>query len=402
MHECVLRALPCRAIDPSMTAPSATNHPTMPRFDDPRRVRTRRWIVIGLVSVLAHLLLLDALPRFEREPGGLDEEPLRARLVPLPAAVPDAMPPPAPVPRAEPRTTQPAPRPRLKPMAEVDFVPESLTSDVAQVTTSAPRLGPASAPRTAPPALATTPDVPAPAPPTPPPTAVAPQSVRLAYKVTAVDRKNASPINYYGIGTIDWANDGTRYRSDLQAAVDFLLFKANVLASHSEGAIAPQGLMPERYTETPRRKATLATNFNRDQRQTISFSASTATFGLVAGVQDRLSILFQIGALLQADPTLARIDVAVAGVRDLETWTFDAQGIESVETGDGARAALHLRRMPKPDSNDRTIDVWVTQAEGFPARVLYTEPNGSTIDMTLDRVEALPRKDADLRPPAPG
>jgi hypothetical protein len=370
-HECVLRALPRRAIDPSMTAPLATNHLTMSPSDDPRRGRTRRWIVIGLVSVLAHLVLLDALPRFEREPGGLDEEPLRARLVPLPAAVPDATPPPAPVPRAEPRATQPVPRPRPKPMAEADFVPESLTSDVSQVTTSAPHLGPASAPRAPPPALTTTPDVPAPAPP-PPPTAVAPQSVRLAYKVTAVDRKNASPINYYGIGSIDWANDGTRYRSDLQAAVDFLLFKANVLASHSEGAIARQGLLPDRYTETPRRKATLATNFNRDQRQTISFSASTATFGLVAGVQDR------------------------------ETWTFDAQGVESVETGDGAQAALHLRRVPKPDSNDRTIDVWITQAEGFPARVLYTEPNGSTIDMTLDRVEALPRKDADFRPPAPG
>ena len=100
--------------------------------------------------------------------------------------------------------------------------------------------------------------------------------------------------------------------------------------------------------------------------------------------------------MLQANPALANgghLDLAVAGVRDLDTWTFDVQGIEAVETGDGPRTSVHLKRTPKPGTNDRTIDVWVTQAEGVPARVLYTEPDGGTVDMTLDRVEALPRRD---------
>lgn len=377
----------------SMTAPLATNHSTIPLFDEPRSVRTRRWIAIGLVSILAHLVFLDALPRFSREAGALDEEPLRARLVPLAPAVPDTVPPP-PVPRVEPKAAK-APRARARPMDEVEVVPQASTRDTSQVGIAtegqatflpAPTLVAPSAASTL---AATTPSTPLPA-------ASAPQSVRLAYKVVAVDRKHASPINYYGIGSIDWSNDGTRYRTDLQAAVDFLLFKANVLSSHSEGAIAPQGLVPDRYTETPRKRPTLATNFNRDQRQTITFSASTATFGLVAGVQDRLSVLFQIGALLQANPALAtggHIGIAVAGVRDLETWMFDAQGIEPVDTGDGPRPTIHLRRVPKPDSNDRTIDVWVTQVEGVPARVLYTEPNGSTIDMTLERIEAPPQRE---------
>jgi Protein of unknown function (DUF3108) len=331
------------------------------------------------------------LPRFTSEPGDVEDEPLRARLVPVPPAVPETAP--APTPRVE-RKPNPTPRRSLKPMDEVELVPQSLTDDASQVA-----LGGAT-PRSPAAPAATTPASPAPAPTPaapatpPPPAATAPQSVRLAYKVVAVDRKNPSPLTYYGVGSIDWSNDGTRYRVDMLAWVDLLLLKLDVLSSHSEGAIEPQGLQPDRYTEKPRKRATLATNFNRDQRQSVTFSASTASFGLVPGAQDRLSVIFQIGSLLQANPSLAtggHLDIAVAGVRDLDTWTFDAQGIEPVDTGDGPRPTIHLRRVPKPGTNDRTIDVWVTQAEGVPARVLYTEPDGSTIDMTLDRVEALPR-----------
>ena len=386
--------LPC---DPfSMTAPLATNHPTMPVPEAPRTARARRWIAIGLVSILAHLVLLDALPRFDSEPGSADDEPLRARLVPLPPAVPETPPPtPAPPPRVESKPN-PTPRRSLKPIEPAEFVPQSLTDQVPEVALggATPHAGAAPAP------VAASPPPPAPAPAAPPlpppPSAIAPQSVRLAYKVVAVDRKNASPLTYYGIGSIDWSNDGARYRVDMLASIDLLLFKLDVLSSHSEGAIDAQGLQPDRYTEKPRKRPTLATNFNRDSRQSISFSASTASFGLVPGAQDRLSVIFQIGSLLQANPALAaggHLDIPVAGVRDLDTWVFDAQGIEAADTGDGPRPTVHLRRVPKPGSNDRSIDVWVTQAEGVPARVLYTEPDGSTVDMTLDRIEAPPRHD---------
>ena len=211
----------------------------------------------------------------------------------------------------------------------------------------------------------------------------------------AVQTKNGNPTRYYGIGSIDWRTEGDRYRSDLKAQVDFLFVKADVLASHSEGTLTREGLAPDRYTETPRKKPTIATNFNRDARQSITFSASTATMPLAPGAQDRLSVLFQIGALLRGNPGLAvaggHIDVPVAGVRgDVDTWTFESKGIESIDVGSGPLATAHLRRAPRPESNDRTIDVWLAHADGgYPARVLYTERDGSTIEMTLDRIEAV-------------
>ncbi len=209
---------------------------------------------------------------------------------------------------------------------------------------------------------------------------------------------NGNPTRYYGVGSIDWRSDGARYRSDLFAAVDFLVVKLNVLASHSEGAITGAGLAPDRYTATPRRRSTVATSFNRDERQTITFSASANVVPLAPGAQDRLSVIFQVGAWIRGDPQLVqagrRIDVPVAGVRgDVDTWSFESLGIEPIEAGLGRVEATHLRRVPRPDSNDRVIDVWIAHADGgYPARVVYTEKNGDTVAMMLERIEALTEK----------
>ncbi len=289
--------------------------------------------------------------------------------------------------------------PRLARLPE--FVPESLDDAIPNVEVSSNRGASTSAQKPASPvpggpslgqtASAEAPDKPA----SPPqPDALPPASARLDYKVVAVERKNATPVSYYGVGSISWISDDGRYQTDLKAAVDFLLFKVNVLASHSEGAVTASGLAPDRYTETPRKRSTVATSFNRDARQSITFSSSAATAPLTPGAQDRLSVLFQIGALLRANPNLAtmggHIDIPVAGVRgEVETWVFETQGIETIVVGPGPLSTAHLRRVGKPGSNDKNIDIWIAHADGgYPARVLYTEPNGSTIEMTLEKIEA--------------
>ncbi len=379
--------------------------------------RPWRWASIVALSLLIHVVALDALPQWTLDPAeDANDRPLRAILAP-PAPMPEPAPAPEAVeqvqaPPATPPTNAPPARtarqtPRAPRYARLpDFVPESLDEAIPRVdlspqsaassSSSTSTQKPASsdsegAPPTAQVATAQMSDKPA----TPPqPEALAPVSARLDYKVVAVERKNANPVFYYGIGTITWTIADARYQSDLKAAVDFLLFKVNVLASHSEGAVTPAGLAPDRYTETPRKRSALATNFNRDARQSISFSSSPATVPLMAGAQDRLSVLFQIGALLRANPDLAtmggHIDIPVAGVRgEVESWVFETRGIETIEVGPGPLSTAHLRRVPKSGSNDKTIDIWIAHADGgYPARVLYTEPNGSSIEMTLDRIEA--------------
>jgi hypothetical protein len=98
---------------------------------------------------------------------------------------------------------------------------------------------------------------------------------------------------------------------------------------------------------------------------------------------------------LLADPqkTAAgtEIEIPVAGTRgEVEQWRFDVRGNEAIDTGVGALSTTHLQRTPRPGTNDRTIDVWVAQSDGgYPARVLYTEPSGNTVMMTLDKISAM-------------
>ena len=369
--------------------PFPTSRPPPPH---PRRRPGVRWIAIGIASLLIHLALLDALPRWSLEPDAdpPDGEPLRAVLMP-------------PIQKAEPvvAAPQPAARPAAKPRAPMrrttpdtfapesfDAVPEVAVTPVPDVTPSEP-----AAPVPVPAPVLTPPPVEAVPPPPVAPPVVPPRSARLSYKVVSVDLKNAEPTHYYGVGSIDWSIDDGRYRSELNAALQILFIKVGVLASTSEGLVTPKGLAPDRYTETPRKRATLAVNFNRDARQSVTFSSSATSAPLAPGAQDRLSVLFQIGALLLADTGQApRIELPVAGVRgDVDTWSFDRLGLETLETGAGPLATTHLRRTPRPGTNDRTIDVWIAQSDGgYPARVLYTEPNGTTVEMTLESIGAIP------------
>ena len=379
-----------------------------PSSSERRPRRYGRWIAIAAISALIHLAAFDALPHWtiRADDGGANEAPLRATLMPAmrtPEAT--AIEPPQPAPTAvSPRPAKSAPtKPKAVPTARrampaVDRpeVPvlhvqadSASVSDAREATASSAPV--AAAPSTAPPAAPPAPVQTAVAPPgAPAPQLDPPGSARLDYQVVSQNIKDSNPI--YGKGTITWAYADGRYATDLTAAADVFLFRIDVLSSRSEGLVGRDGLEPDRYTESPRKRATVATNFNRDARRSVTFSASSVSAPLLPGTQDRLSVLFQIGALLLAEQrsgvATTALDIPVAGVRgDVEQWRFEARGMETIETGAGPLSTTHLQRTPRPGTNDRTIDVWVAQSDGgYPARVLYTEPNGSTVMMTLDRI----------------
>ena len=137
---------------------------------------------------------------------------------------------------------------------------------------------------------------------------------------------------------------------------------------HSEGSVGPSGLAPDRYTEKPQRRPTVATNFNRDARQSITFSASPATAPLVAAAR-RTACRCCSRSARCCSPIRSRssagghIDMPVAGVRgDVETWQLrDRSGSSRSTAGGTTLETTHLRTPPRPGSNDRDIDVWIAR-----------------------------------------
>jgi hypothetical protein len=94
----------------------------------------------------------------------------------------------------------------------------------------------------------------------------------------------------------------------------------------SKGQFDAAGLAPERFTVARRGRERHAANFQRD-KGLVTYAGPAAQWPLAAGMQDRLSWMLQLGAILQAQPALAapgqQVHLWVVGAHgDAAVWTF--------------------------------------------------------------------------------
>ncbi|MGI4779926.1 MAG: DUF3108 domain-containing protein [Janthinobacterium lividum] len=365
------------------------------------------WPTVALLTavvVLAHGLLLGAVPM---QPGS-KPAPVAARFemrtivtaapVPVPAAVPAearAQAPAAPTPvrktvlkpAAKPKTA--AVVPATAPSSSPSPAPsEPVASTPAQAGSSASgESGEASPSQTAAPAAtASAPAVAAAPPPSPAPAETpapvplaldVPKSVDLKFNVSG--QQGAVPLQGV-LGELNWSQDGRAY--DARLTLRFL-FKT-LRAQHSSGFIGPTGIEPARFSDT--RKTEVASHFVRDQGQVV-FSSNAPTAALMAGAQDRLSVMLQLGALLAGDPARYRADGAIAvqtvGPRDADIWIFKIGDEEKLELPSGDAVARKLTRNPRTPFDD-TVELWLAPSIGYlPVRIRITQPNGDFADMQL-------------------
>jgi hypothetical protein len=114
-------------------------------------------------------------------------------------------------------------------------------------------------------------------------------------------------------------------------------------------------------------------------------------YPLKGGEQDRSSVSWQLAAVARAAPDKfvpgSEWTFFVAGRRDADPWTFKVIGHDSVRTGLGAVDALHLVRLPPPDSKDQKLDIWLAPGhEWYPVRVRFTDSDDEFVDQTLEKI----------------
>jgi hypothetical protein len=158
----------------------------------------------------------------------------------------------------------------------------------------------------------------------------------------------------------------------------------NALKWRSIGAVGPFGAAPARFTVQRRGRGEQAANFDNGSR-VITFSGSTQRLPWVNGVQDRLSWMVQLPAIVQAEPgrfkageTVLLMVVSASGGAEL--WTFVVEGEESV---DGVAALKLLRQPGKPYGTK--AQVWLDPARGhMPLRAILTQgDDGSPLQLDL-------------------
>jgi hypothetical protein len=209
-----------------------------------------------------------------------------------------------------------------------------------------------------------------------------PGSVTLDFAATGQD--GASPMQ--GVfGVLTWLQDGSRYDARLTLKVLF----STIRSQHSTGRIGPSGIEPDRYSES--RKSEVASHFVRDQGQVV-FSNNAPPVPLLAGAQDRLSIMMQLGGLLAGNPGRypagSQISIQTVGPRDAGVWVFVVGDEEQLSLPAGEYRARKLTRSPRQQFDAR-LELWLAPDYGYlPVRIKQTESNGNFADAQLRK--ALP------------
>ena len=375
---------------------------------------SRRALVAITALVLAlHWLVLTGVPLAWDSPAQPTGQVFSTRSIaaPPPAAMPTVAA--APAAKAAPAAA-PQPAARKKPPARTTPAPTSTAAPVAppppaEAAATGTEVGTDTAPTnatdsTAPPAevAAAAPEAPAsaaapPAPPaeattgvdiTPPgagtgqahsqapPPARLPPPTRLAFDVSGQAKKFA----YNARAELLWQHDGSRY----EARQEISAFLVGSRTQRSVGAITAQGLLPEKFSDKSRSEQ--AAHFDYAQGR-ITFSANTPQAPASPGVQDRLSVFIQLGALLAADPGRfvpgTQITLTTVSARSADRWTFTIEGPEALDLPSGATPTLKLQRLPRKDY-DQKAELWVAPALGYlPVRIKLTQANGDFADLLL-------------------
>ena len=210
-----------------------------------------------------------------------------------------------------------------------------------------------------------------------------PPSADLSYTIKA--RQKGFSLG--GDAVVNWRLTGSKYsfHSDTKAA----LF-GSLIDNRSDGVVDGFGLAPVKFVEKRVRHDPWTTTFDRSKKL-ISFTESDVSYPLKGGEQDRSSVLFQLAGVARAAPDKfvagSEWTFFVAGRRDADIWTFRVIKPETVQTGIGSVDAIHLIRLPPPDSKEQALYIWLAPSkEWYPVRLRFTDNEDEFVDQTLQNI----------------
>ena len=352
-----------------------------------RPVRRRLGIVIAvlLVTLLAHLLVLEWLKNELQMIAPADDDDAPVISLTLPPAM-DSAPPPKPA--------EPPPMPADSKKA-VAAVPKSAPS-TEEATPEAPPASEANATNdgSIPTAngSATAQDQPVGETSSSPSTTSNALFERVSPPPPAVLSFDAIGIKndgrrIEGHGTISWLHNGNSYTLDAEVSV--LMF--TLLKYRSNGELGKLGIAPLLYAEKRIGRSETNTHFQRSAG-VISFSASTATVPANHGEQDRGSWVWQLASLGRGDPEKFEsglvLEMVVAGTKAVDVWRIYVNGRENIALPGGEVSAWRVSVIPGENSFDKQVDVWLApERDWYPVRMSHQDKNGNRVELLLTKIQ---------------
>jgi hypothetical protein len=214
-----------------------------------------------------------------------------------------------------------------------------------------------------------------------------PPSADLSYSIKAT--QSGLPLS--GDARLKWRAEDKQFMVAMETRA---MVVGKILDAKSEGAIDEYGLAPVSFTEKRFRKDPTITTFDR-QTKAISFSASSDTYPLVGGEQDRSSAIWQLISIARAAQGKfkpgSEWTFFVAGEHDAEPWIFKIMTPDNIKTPLGELHAVHIVKAPPPGSKGQQLDIWLAPSlEWYPVRLRFSEENGDVIEQTLVTISKTP------------
>ncbi|TCS37753.1 uncharacterized protein DUF3108 [Paucimonas lemoignei] len=187
-----------------------------------------------------------------------------------------------------------------------------------------------------------------------------------------------------GSGVVKWRAGSGKFQVSVDASAAVF---GKVQSSSSEGLIDSYGLAPVTAVEKSFRKKPTTVTFDRSNN-TLTFSASSESYPLLGGEQDRASILWQLVGNARASAKKFTSGSSwmyfVAGRTDAHAWTFKVGKTEKITTPMGSFEAVKIARLLEPGSREQQLDIWLAPSlEWYPVKLRFSEPDGEVIEQTL-------------------
>ncbi len=168
------------------------------------------------------------------------------------------------------------------------------------------------------------------------------------------------------------------------------LVYSGTLTQVSIGTMGPGGLVPRRYAESRGRSAERAVSFDPEASQLLPPGGTPLS--VPRGIQDRLSVFYQLGLMARAQPAAfapgQEVVVPVASLRDMRLERFQVVGDEVLMVPGAPMRALHLHRPPPAGSRDPKIDLWLGyDQQMLPVRLRVEDGSQRVLDQLLDTAE---------------
>ena len=207
-----------------------------------------------------------------------------------------------------------------------------------------------------------------------------PTDTRLTYQLTGYFR---GPL--VGDARVLWQREGDRYQVRLDVSIP--LFGTQVLTS--QGAVAPEGLLPRAYEELRPGKRRFA-----QLGDEVVVLENGRTLPRPPGVQDTASQFMELSQRFATGKDVLEVGrtvtVWLARPGGLDQWTYDIVERETLRTPQlGELEAFHLkpRGIPNPRGNI-SAEMWIAPSlQYLPVRIKVLMGNEAWLDLVVDHIE---------------